>query len=125
MNALDILQREQRQREENKRIADEWQAEQKRDHEEQLEREKREEREKKSDSKIQAIMGLFALLGISSALVDCFDFISKFDPKGDWAGLTMTTQLVELIFVAIIGVVGVIAIYFAVKAIVSAFRNKD
>ena len=126
LNALDILQREQRQREESKRVQDAWQEEQRRDREAQEERAKREDREKKSDGKIQAIMGLFALLGISSALVDCFDFIGKFDPQnGDFWDLVCTTQGWEIAFFVVIGIISVIAIVVSVKAIIDAFRNRD
>ncbi len=122
LNALDILQREQRRREENKRVQEAWQEEQRRDRESQEERAKREEREKKSDGKIQAIMGLFALLGISSALVDCFDFIGKFDPKnGDFWELVCSTQGWEIVFFVVIGVISAIAIVVSVKAIIDAF----
>lgn len=125
LNALDVLQREQRQREENKRMADAWQAEQRRDYEAQKEREAREAREKKSDGKIQAIMGLFAMLGISSALIDCFDFIAKFSSGGEWNDFSSGIQCVEIIFMVIIGSISMIAIVFAVKAIIDAFRDKD
>lgn len=126
LNALDILQREQRKREESKRVQEAWQEEQRRDREAQAERVAREEREKKSDGKIQAIMGLFALLGISSALVDCFDFIGKFDPKnGDFWDLVCSTQGWEIAFFVVIGIISVIAIVVSVKAIVDAFRNRD
>ncbi len=126
LNALDILQREQRQREESKRVQEAWQEEQRRDREAQEERAKREEREKKSDGKIQAIMGLFALLGISSALVDCFDFISKFDAEnGDFWDLLCATQGWEIAFFVVIGIISIIAIVVSVKAIFDAFRNRD
>lgn len=125
LNALDVIQREQRQREENKRVQEAWQEEQKRDREAQAARLAREEREKKSDGKIQAIMGLFALLGISSALVDCFDFVSKFDPEGDFWHLVSVTQGVEIGFFGVVGIVSVIAIYFSVKAIIDAFKDRD
>lgn len=124
LNALDILQREQRQREESRRVAEEWQAEQRRDKEEQLAREALEAREKKSDGKIQAIMGLFAMLGISSALVDCFDFISKFSDGEKWSELPFVTQCIEVAFISIIGGISIIAIVFAIKAIVDAFHDK-
>lgn len=125
LNALDILQREQRQREEAKRVQEAWQEEQRRDREEQAERAAREEREKKSNEKIQAIMGLFALLGISSALVDCFDFIGKFDPEnGDFWGLVCSTQGWEIAFFVVIGIISVMAFVVSVKAIWEAFRNR-
>lgn len=125
LNALDAIQREQRQREENKRIQEAWQEEQRRDREAQEARLAREAREKKSDGKIQAIMGLFALLGISSALVDCFDFISKFDPAGDFWSLISVTQGIEIGFFVVVGIISLIAIYFSVKAIIDAFKDRD
>lgn len=125
LNALDAIQREQRQREENKRIQEAWQEEQRRDREAQEARLAREEREKKSDAKIQAIMGLFALLGISSALVDCFDFISKFDPAGDFWSLISVTQGFEIGFFVVVGIISSFAIRFSVKAIVDAFKDRD
>lgn len=125
LKALDILQREQRQRDENKRVQEAWKEEQRRDREAQEARLAQEEREKKSDGKIQAIMGLFALLGISSALVDCFDFIGKFDAEGDFWNLMTETQGVEIAFFVIVGIISVIAVYFSVKAIVDAFRDGD
>ena len=70
-------------------------------------------------------MGLFALLGISSALVDCFDFISKFDPTGDFWSLISVTQSVEIGFFVIVGIISIIVIYFSVKAIVDAFKDRD
>ncbi len=125
LNALDAIQREQRQSEENRRVQEAWQEEQRRDHEAQEARLAREEREKKSDGKIQAIMGLFALLGISSALVDCFDFISKFDPTGDFWSLVSVTQSIEIGFFVVVGIISIIAVYFSVKAIVDAFKDRD
>ena len=107
LNSLDFLQREQRDKEELK------------------EKEIREEREKKSDGKIQAIMGLFAMLGISSALVDCFDFVKKFSANGEWMKLSERVKQVELVFMLIIGGISIVAIIFAVKAIVAAFGDKD
>ena len=123
LNALDAIQREQRQRDESRREAEAWQEEQRRDKEAQIERAEREDREKKSDGKIQAIMGLFAMLGISSALVDCFDFISKFSSGEKWSELSTGIQCIEIIFIAIIGCISVTAIVFAIKAIVGAFKD--
>lgn len=129
--ALDMLKREQRQRAENERIQEEWKAEKARDKAEQEERDKREEREKRQEriaaernDKLQAIMGLFALLGIASALVDCFDYIQKFRPGGEWSASAPYIQTAEVIFICIIGIVGSITVYFAVKAIWQAFRKK-
>jgi hypothetical protein len=125
LNALDVIQREQRRREENKRVQEAWKEEQRRDRDAQKARLAREEREKKSDGKIQAIMGLFALLGISSALVDCFDFIGKFDPEGDFWKFVIETQGIEIAFFIIVGIISIIAIYFSVKAIVNAFKEES
>lgn len=125
LHALDTLQREQLKREERQREAEAWKEEQRRDHEEQCQQEARELREKKRDGKLQAIMGLFALLGISSALADGFDFIGKFDPSGDFWKMVPRTQTGSLILFVVIGIISAIAIYFSVKAIVDAFRDRD
>ena len=125
LNALDSLQREQRLRKENRRLAEEWKAEQKRDHDEMIERQKRENREKKSDAKIQAIMGLFALLGISSAFVDCSDFITKFASGGEWGGFSPAEKGLHIMFFVIIGVISLLAIIFAVIALKDAWKKDD
>ena len=66
------------------------------------------------------------MLGISSALVDCFDFISKFDAEsGDFWDLLCTTQGWEIAFFVVIGIISIIAIVVSVKAIFDAFRNRD
>lgn len=88
-----------------------------------LQKERREVREKKNAAKIQAIMGLFALLGLSSALVDCFDFISEFSAIGNWQNLSTRVQIVELLFMLIITIIGMLAVFFAVKALVEAFKK--
>jgi uncharacterized membrane protein YcjF (UPF0283 family) len=125
LNALDVLQREQRHREENKRIADEWKAEQERDREERLERERCEAREKKSDNKIQAIMGLFGTLAIASAFVDSFDFISEISRKETWSELSRLAIGAEIFFILIIALISVITLYFAIKSLIDAFKDKD
>lgn len=125
LQALDAIHREQRQVEERRRLEQSWQEEQRREHQKKEERIAREDREKKSDEKLQAIMGLFALLGISSALLDCFDLISKFDPiEGDFWKYFGTTRYFEIVFFVIIGVISLIAVYFSVKAIIRAFKNE-
>ena len=103
LNALDSLQREQR------------------DQELQLDKEKSEKRERKRDGKIQAIMGLFAMLGISSALVDTFDFIYKFQGEGDWSKLSVWSRILEMFWMEVVGLIGFVAMIFAVKAIYDAF----
>ena len=69
-------------------------------------------------------MGLFALLGIASALVDCFDYIQRFRPGGEWSVSGPYIRTAEVIFICIIGIIGTITVYFAVKAIRQAFRKK-
>lgn len=125
LEALDSLQREQRQREENKRAQEAWQNEQKRDREEREEQAKQEEREKQRDEKTQAIMGLFALLSIASALVDGFDFVSKFDGMtGDFWTLMSSTQRCEVILIIIVGIISLTAVFVSVKAVADAFKHK-
>jgi hypothetical protein len=89
-----------------------------------LQKEENEKRERESDNQISAIMGLFALLGISSALVDCFDFITRFFGGETWSELSSGARCVELLFMAIITVVSVTAAIFALRAIRDAFRGK-
>jgi hypothetical protein len=89
-----------------------------------LQKEQNEQRERESDNQISAIMGLFALLGISSALLDCFDFITRFCGGETWAELSSGARCVELIFMLLIAMVGLAAIWFAVRAIRDAFRRK-
>lgn len=123
--ALDSLRREQLQYKENKQAQEAWQNEQRREREAEKERRKQEEREKRSDEKMQAIMGLFALLTVSSALVDCFDFVSKFDnAEGDFWTLLPVTQRWEIVFFIIIGVISVVAIFVSIKSLIDAFRHK-
>lgn len=107
LKALEFLQHEQQKEEELK------------------EKERNEEREKIRDGKIQAIMGIFAMLGISSALVDCFDFIEKFSEDGEWQSLSKNIQGIELLFIAIIGLISAVAIRFAWKAVIDAFKDKN
>jgi hypothetical protein len=90
-----------------------------------LQKEQYEQRERESDNQISAIMGLFALLGISSALVDCFDFITRFFDGETWAELGGAARGVECVCMLLIAVVSLAAIWFAVKAIRSAFRRKN
>lgn len=106
-------------------------AEQKRDRDAKKaveEREKREkaaeEAERRSDNQLQAIMGLFAILGIFSALVDCFDFIGKFGPEGEWSVMFGAVRFAEIVGWVIIGIISALAILFALKAIVAAFRDR-
>lgn len=127
LNTLDALQREQRQREESLRIAQEWQEEQRRDREaEQLrlaseERQKKaEEAEKRRDNHIQAGVGLFSILAIGSALIDMYDFIGKLVPgsEGGWGELLDCWPIlaVEIVFTAIIIVIGGFACKFTWQA---------
>ena len=97
LNTLDVLQREQYQREEEKR-------------------------EKKSDSKIQSIMGLFAILGISSALVDAYGFVKVFE-KEIWE-LQVGVFVAEVIVLGVITLIGLIALFVGIKAIWKAFKDR-
>ncbi len=124
LNALDLLQREKRKRDDELRNQEAWKEEKERDRKAKKERNAREEREKKSDAKIEAIMGLFALLGISSALIDCYDFISKFQPGiGEFWELDSLTKGYEVLFFIVIGIISIIAIIFSIRAIVDAFKS--
>ncbi len=107
--ALDSLQREEREAED-----DRIQKEQ-------------EEKEKKRDNKLQAIMGLFALLGISSALTDCFDFIAKFSgPQSEYSQLSPTAHGAVIFFLLVVGLISVGAIYAGIKAVINAwFEDND
>lgn len=106
-------------------------AQQKRDREEKEERLRQEKREKQAedaerrrDNQIQAIMGIFALLGVFSALVDSFDFVSRFFPEENFRDFSVGEKCIEFIVIAVIGVVGVVAVYYAVKALICA-RNDN
>jgi len=106
-------------------------AEQKRDRDAKKAREEREEREKaaeeaeqRRDNQIQAIMGLFAILGIFSALVDCFDFIGKFVEDGEWSGMHGLVRWVEIGGWVVIGIISALAVFFALKALAAAFRDR-
>lgn len=107
-------------------------ARQKREREEKEERQEQEKREKRAedaerrrDNQIQAIMGLFALLGIFSALADCFDFVAKFLTGGEFWKFSHGDMAIELGIIAVIGVVSIIAIYFAIRAIQCAWKDKN
>ncbi len=84
-----------------------------------------EDREKRRDEKTQAIMGLFALLGIFSAFLDGFDLVGKFSPGGEWSQLNGATLYVTIVFIAIAAIISIIATIFAVKAIIAAFKDRD
>lgn len=113
LDSLYAIQREKSKKEENRRILAE-----------QEERSNRDEQQKKRDDKFQAIMGLFALLSISSALIDCFDFIANFDPNGTWYEISVLTKVKMIVFFTLIGAVSVLAIMFSVRAIIDAFRKR-
>lgn len=70
-------------------------------------------------------MGLFALLGIFSAFLDGFDLVGKFSPGGEWSQLNGATLYVTILFIAIATIISIIAIIFAVKAIIAAFKDRD
>lgn len=105
--ALDTLQRKQREQEARETRA------------------QNEDREKRRDEKTQAIMGLFALLGIFSAFLDGFDLVGKFSPGGEWSQLSGATLYVTILFITIAAIISIIAIIFAVKAIIAAFKDRD
>ena len=108
LEALDSLQREEREAED-----DRIQKEQ-------------EEKEKKRDNKLQAIMGLFALLGISSALTDCFDFISKFSgPESEFSQLSPATHTAAIVCLILVGIISIVALCAAVVALYNALIDKN
>lgn len=106
LNALENLLRQQREREENVRVQNEW----------------KEERER--DGQTQAIMGLFALLGIASALVDGFDFVAKFVQGGEWEKLSFGWKIAEGLVIGIVAFISCLALRYAVKAIIDAFPKE-
>lgn len=106
LNALENLLRQQREREENVRLQNEWKEEQKR------------------DSQTQAIMGLFALLGITSALTDGVDFVTKIVKAETWSQLSSGSIIAVRIIIGIIAVVGCCAFYFAARAVLVTFFGK-
>lgn len=131
LDALNNMISDQRHVEENKRIVEEWHQTRERDNAARQEREKRElwakhveEAEQKRDNQIQAIMGLFTLLGVFSALVDCYDFIDKFVAGGEWSQLSALEKGREFAGFGLIAIVVAFTIPFAFKAIIQAF-SKD
>lgn len=122
LNALDVLQREQKEREESKRIQEELKEEQRRDREAQEARDKQEEREKESDRKIQGILIVFTLLGIFSALVDWFDFIYKFaaNKEKEFEKMGPTGQYVVIGGIVTIIVVTIAALLLIIRTIKSS-----
>lgn len=125
LNALDLLQRERKKREDEQRNQEAWKEEKERDREEQKERNAREEREKKRDEKLQAIMGLLTLLGIASALVDSFDFVNKFQfNDGEFWNQSGCIREIDIVCFIIIGIISVIGAIFAIKAIFDAFGSE-
>lgn len=118
LNALDMLQRERRH-EEEKKIREESE-----------EREKKAEKEEaKRDGKIQAGLGLFSVLAISSALIDTFDFAAKFAPgaEGGWMDLLdcLPLFILEIILTVVIVIVGGFACSFAWKAFKESRKKED
>ena len=77
--------------------------------------------EQTSDKKTQAIMGLFAMLGIASALVDCFDFIHKF--VAEFPAIGSGEWFAEVVFILIIAVIGGMTLKVAIESIIDAFWN--
>lgn len=127
LNALDLLLREQRQKEESIRINNELKEEKRRDQEAQELRKQQEEREKEAerkekrrDDRIQAGIGWISVFAIASALTDCFDFIAKFEPGNEegWLGALscLPVFIAEIIFSIAIVAIGVYVIYFTIQA---------
>jgi hypothetical protein len=120
LSVLEVIQREQeRINNEAREKAAEKQREQ--------ERLDDEAREKAAENKLQAIMGLFALLGIGSAFVDTYDFITRFSRGSESNFWTLGTgaKVFEVIFGFIILVISALAVFFAIKAIIRAFGDNN
>lgn len=117
LNALDTLRREQWQREDRQRIADEWKTERDRDRQAQAEADRREEAEKQRDNQTQTIIGLFAILGVFSALVDCFDFIQRFGDGEGWSDATDVIKGWEIAGWVFIGAIVLLTLPYFVNAI--------
>lgn len=117
LNALDTLRREQWQREDQQRIADEWKTERDRDRQAQAEADRREEAEKQRDNQTQTIIGLFAILGVFSALVDCFDFIQRFGDGEGWSDATGVIKGWEIAGWVFIGTIILLTLPYFVNAI--------
>ena len=70
-------------------------------------------------------MGLFTLLGVFSACVDCYDFIYKFDhnnPENFW-DLVSSIKTTEIIFFVIIIFISVLAIIVSGQAFIVVVKN--
>ena len=81
-------------------------------------------REKESDNRANAIMSIFALLGVFSALVDAFDFIAKFSKGGEWSGLGYYVGISERIGISIIALLTLPAVYIAFKSLNVFSKNE-
>lgn len=124
LKALDVLQREQRKRDDNKRNQELLKVEKERERKAQREKGIIEAREKKRDEKLQAIMGLFTLLGIFSAFTDFSAFVdSYFRNGGLFKDIGMVKEIIVSIFLLTIVVVSVMAIVFTVMAIINVFKK--
>ena len=108
LEALDALQKEKRHRMALEKRKEEQEDEKRRDNE-----------EKRRDNNLQEVMGIFSLLAIASAFVDCFDFIAKFsgDSEDGWSSLSSSPKVMaaEIFFCILIFIISVYAIYFIVK----------
>lgn len=83
-----------------------------------------EKAEKARDNKIQTAIGLFAILGVFSALADGFDFIAKFDIHGDWYNLSEDTKSWEMLGIAFVLLIVIAPIWYTLVAIKDAFYSK-
>lgn len=87
--------------------------------------EKRNREESKSDAKLQAIMGLFALLGISSAFADCYGFIDELVNGQIWQNLDQLQRYMTAGFMGLIALISLLALKFSIKAVIDAFSKKE
>lgn len=87
--------------------------------------EKRNREESKSDAKIQAIMGLFALLGISSAFADGYGLIDEMVNRNIWHTLTYIQKCAATVLFVLILLISLLALKFSLKAIKDAFFTKE
>ena len=89
---------------------------------ESLLRDKREEREKESDNKIQAILTIFAVLGIGSAFVDWYDFLGEIWDS-NWASFSSGRRTAEWIALSVITLISIIGIIILWKPFVKILKE--
>lgn len=100
LNALDMIERQQRDREESKR-------------------------EKESDGRIQRTMNALAVLGIFSALADCCGFVANFDTNdGAYARMSERLKYFEIVCIAIIFIIIGIAFGPTIKDKLCSLKTK-